>query len=475
MTRSDQARLPIESANQGADDAALRVPPRTPTFATRIKMTLFRALERASELRAGLRHDSASGSRVGSAVGTGLAPGALWVFVSTIGELNAIEPFLTLLLADLRPETLVLLTDRKIYRESFLAKYPRAFVYELDGTSRDLVQLMHAAPPRLVVLGEIPCLLFDAPCRLSFGAIYELKRRGVPVCLVNGWLYGQEPSSNLDRIEKTLFGRDYVSLLDLITVQNEEVRRTLVQYGADPARVIVTGNIKFDAMTPEHWTAHGKRSEHLLRSIVRGSRLCIVAGSVTDLADQRDVLKAFKHVSARLPSAFLILAPRHPEQKDRMATLKQYCVDAGYAVAFRTRLGDVALPDGTQVLILDTIGELRDYYSVATIAHVGRNHNLVEPLAYGKPVTTMGFWEPHHPAYPVYRLLVETGAVAELNSADQLGAEWLRMLSSRGLRATIGQESQAVLKELAGASARNLALLRRHLDLRRDVGGSPGL
>lgn len=440
--------------------------PSTPGFSLGAKMTLFRALEWASGVRARLR-EGGPGVRPAT---SDVAPGALWVFASTIGELNAIEPFMKLLLADLRPEALVLLTDRRSYRESYLAKYPRATVCELDGTSRGLAQLVRETPPRLLVIAEIPCVPFDAPCRLPFDAIYELKRRGIPVCVVNGWLYGDQPSSNLDRIEKALFGRDYLRLLDLVTVQNDDVRTALVQYGADPARVIVTGNVKFDAMAPEPWTPQGKRSELLLRSIVEGSRPCLVAGCITDLADQRNVLQAFKAVGAQLPSALLVLAPRHPDQKDRMAQLERYCADAEYAFAFRSRLGDSALPDALQVLVLDTLGELKDFYAAATVAHVGRNHNLLEPLAYGKPVTTTGLWEPQHPSYPVYRVLVEAGGVVELDSPDRLAAEWFAMLSDRAAHSTATQGIREVLEGLAGASARNLELLKREL---RFVGPVP--
>ena len=118
--------------------------------------------------------------------------------------------------------------------------------------------------------------------------VYELKRRGIPVCLVNGWLYGGKPSSFVDRIERALFGREYLRLLDLVTVQNDDVRSVLVRCGVDPSRVVVTGNAKFDAMATEPWTPRGKRSERLLRGMVESSRPCLVAGCVTDLADQRE-------------------------------------------------------------------------------------------------------------------------------------------------------------------------------------------
>ena len=113
--------------------------------------------------------------------------------------------------------------------------------------------------------------------------------------------------------------------------------------------------------------------------------------------------------------------------------------------------------------MLDTIGELRDFYAAATVAHVGRNHNLLQPLVYCKPVTTSGSREPQHPSYPVDQVLVEAGAIVEQDRPDRRAAELLRMLSERAARAGIAQSTQSVLSHLAGASARNLELLGRHL------------
>jgi 3-deoxy-D-manno-octulosonic-acid transferase len=121
------------------------------------------------------------------------------------------------------------------------------------------------------------------------------------------------------------------------------------------------------------------------------------------------------------------------------------------------------LPDTLQVLVLDTIGELKDFYAASTIAHVGRNHNLLEPLAYGKPVTTSGLWEPQHPSYPIYRLLVEASAIIEQDTPDRLAAEWLRVLSEGIAHPDLRQSACKVMEQLAGASARNLELLKREL------------
>lgn len=427
----------------------------------RLKWTLFRALERVAEFRGRLRRPAEdvpppSNPAPPFDVGTESA----WIFVSTIGELNAIEPFLRLFVAEVRPTPITLITDRRIYRESYRAKYPEAYVYEIDGTIADVKRLLRLTRPKLMLIAEIPCLLSDAPCRFPFAMVYEAKSRGVPVCLVNGWLYGDSPGSQLDAIECRLFYRDYVRLMDLITVQTEEVRRRMIEVGADPDRVVVTGNTKFDAVRFEQWSPKGTQSESILRSIAESGRPCVVAGCVTEYGDQVMILEAFKRILARLPNSLLVLAPRHPEKKDRMAALENVIGKYGLRYAFRTRIPDASLEPSLQCLVLNTMGELKDFYGIATVAYVGRDHNILEPLSLFKPVTISPGWEPRFPSYPVYCALVQSGAVKEVPDADGLGAIWYRLLSATRQPEAHITEVRKAIEPMRGASRRNLALLR---------------
>lgn len=431
----------------------------------RAKWAAFRTVEWLSEIRARLAQGGANAPvRANPAPPFGAGTPSAWIFVSTIGELNAVEPFLSRFVEAMRPTPITFLTDRLVYRESYLAKYPSAYVYEIDGTSADVKRLLRLTPPQLLLIAEIPCLPSDAPCRFPFAAIYEAKARGAPVVLVNGWLYGDGPGSRLDALERRLFQRDYVRLMDLITVQHEDARRRMLDAGADPRKVFVTGNTKFDAVRFQPWSWAGARSDVLLQSIAESGRPCVVAGCVTDHADQRLILSAFQRVLERIPNALLVLAPRHPEKKDRMAALEALVQERGLRGLFRTRAGNTLLDPDVQCLVLDTMGELRDFYGVASVAYVGRDHNILEPLSLDKPVTLSPGWEPRYPSYPVYRLLREAGAVRELADEASLAAEWIRLLSNPGVHAAQIQNLRGTLERLKGASAKNLELVLDVID-----------
>ena len=74
---------------------------------------------------------------------------ALWVFVSTVGELNAIDPLLKALVAHNEHLQLVLLTDRPHYRDIYLSRYPQAFVAIINGHSNEAARLAERYPPEL--------------------------------------------------------------------------------------------------------------------------------------------------------------------------------------------------------------------------------------------------------------------------------------------------------------------------------------
>ena len=422
-------------------------------WSTRLKWQLFRLLERASDLRG---NSAASQAQMTPPE----APtAALWVFVSTIGELNAIDPFLQELATRLSHLKLVLITDRPHYRASYLDRYPNAEVCVTLGHGDDARALARNYPAKLLVVAEIPCLPSDAPCRFSFAFLLEAKRRGAPALLVNGWLYHYAPTCRMDAIERSLFQRDYLRAFDFICVQTPDTQSQLIEAGAPSERVAVTGNIKFDAMRRAEWSPAQARSPQLLGALIDSARPVIVAGCVTNFAEQQMVLDAFAAVRARYPDALLVLAPRHPEVRERMQSLHEFLTQRALAAVFRSAIDDAPLHDEIACLVLDTMGDLRDFYAAATVAHVGADHNVLEPLGFGKPVTVAPGWESTYPSYPVYRMLFDQSALLEATDAAQLQTHWSHAIDARSGGGAHFMQTQAVLERARGAVARHFEVI----------------
>jgi 3-deoxy-D-manno-octulosonic-acid transferase len=422
-------------------------------FSTLIKWGVFRLLERLSDLKG----NSVAGHL---ALTVPAQPQAsLWVFVSTIGELNAIDPLLRKIVPSLPKLKLVLITDHPHYRDSYLARYPAAEICVTRGHSTDAATLAKHFPPQLLVVAEIPCWPSDGPCRFSFAFLLAAKHAGAATVLVNAWLYHYTPASRMDAIERSLFQADYVRAFDAVGAQTEETRQHLIAAGADPKRVQVVGNIKFDAMPPSDWSPALARSPAMLGALIASARPVILAGCITDYADQQMVLDAFVSVRKTHPDALLVLAPRHPEVSKHMEALRSFLEQRSLPDVFKSTVPDAPINTHTACLVLDTMGELRDFYAASTVAHVGVDHNVLEPLGFGKPVTVGAGWNTTYPSYPVYRLLMDAHTLLEATSADQLASTWLDLINNAEHYSSNVHAIGQALAQARGAVARHLNLL----------------
>jgi 3-deoxy-D-manno-octulosonic-acid transferase len=417
-----------------------------------LRLAAFGALDAASQLRTPSKPavsggEPATGSR------------SLWLYVTTIGELNAVDPLVGPLLQALGQPPLTLITNHPHYVDAYLKKHPAARVEVMDGSATQVRALVKRCPPCMLVVAEIPCLLHDAPCRFSYATQRAARRAGAPAVLVNGWLYGYQPPSRMDRLERLLFDRDYVRGFDLMLVQTDEVRRRLLDVGADPGRVEVTGNLKFDAMRASSAGVSLGPLGQVVQAYAQGP--VVVAGSVTETEDQRQMLEAFAALRVASPGARLVLAPRHPENVERMARLQGLLQDAGCGHQYRSQI-DVQQALAEPVLVLDTMGELRDCYGAATFAYVGTDHNVLEPLSFGRDVYVSGAWEPTYPSYPVYQQMLRVGAIAAVDHIRDLGPLWVERMRDpqRALAGGARPRLDDLLAPSFGALRRDLAALR---------------
>lgn len=422
------------------------------TWSHKLKWSAFRALEALSDLKG----NEAAGQLDVEIPATPKA--ALWVFASTIGELNAVEPLLRTLHQRSQHLQLVLISDHAHYRDSYRSRYPAAVFCVTRGHSRDASALVRHYPPKALVIAEIPCYPAEAPCRFSSAFVFAAKNAGAQIAIINGWLYGYAPACKLDDLERRLLSADYLKSIDAICVQTEQVRQTLITLGAPTTKIHVVGNLKFDAMQHQDWSPERSRCPKLLQSLLQSQRPIVVAGCMTDEAEQARVVSAFASLHQSLPTAVLILAPRHPEVPANLQTIDRLLAEHQLTYSLRTQTPDQAFPPSRAGLVLDTLGELRDFYAAATVAHVGVDHNVLEPLSFQIPVTVCPGWNSTYPSYPVYSVLKSHGALHEASSATELVNIWQRFQPPiRPPMPTI--HSTHILSTLSGANTRHLDAL----------------
>jgi tetraacyldisaccharide-1-P 4'-kinase len=182
----------------------------------------------------------------------------------------------------------------------------------------------------------------------------------------------------------------------------------------------------------------------------------LVAGSVL-AGEEEAVLEAFAAVRARFPSALLVFAPR---KTDRFTAAAEIVVRCGFRCLRRTAADlSAAFPADTDVLLLDTVGELAAVYQLAAAVFVGGSlvpaggHNILEPAAFGK----VPIFGPHMENFRNLAEEFRAGQAALVVAGGQeLGRVWLELLEDEPRRTALGRSARSIVERNQGATERTL-------------------
>jgi 3-deoxy-D-manno-octulosonic-acid transferase len=381
------------------------------------------------------------GERFGWGPASPPAP-SLWLHAVSLGEMTAAAP-LVRALRSRYPQTPLLLTTatptgRARARDLYGAAVDVRFLpYDTPGA---VARFMDRTRPRLAILMET---------ELWPNLFRQCERRRVPLVLASARL----SAKSVARYRR--FGglfRGIFSASSLIAAQTREDAERFMAIGAPSARIQVVGNIKFDVQVSEEVMARGGA----LRASLGAGRPVWIAGS-THAGEEEQVLAAHRRLRTEQPTALLLLVPRHPDRFDAVAEQLRHG-----AVRFTRRSGG-ELPDGaTQVVLVDTVGELAALYAAADVAFVGGSlvpiggHNLLEPAALGLPVLT---GPSHFASQDIARLLIQQGAALEVQDAGELAAALARLLGDLTERQRMGAVGRRLVESNRGSVARLLELI----------------
>jgi 3-deoxy-D-manno-octulosonic-acid transferase len=376
-----------------------------------------------------------------------LAPGSLWLHAVSAGEVQAAAPLVRALLRAEPQLRLLVTTATPAGRARAAALYPAADIRYLPIDVPGCVRRFLARTrPRAGVILETE--LWPALYAGARGA-------GIPLVLASARLSARSVR-RYGRV--AAFARKVLAGVSIGAQSDADAARFLA-IGADPGRLEVTGNLKFD-YEPHAGLAAAAAA---WRVALGADRPVWVAGS-THAVEEDAVLDAHRRLLERFPDALLVLVPRHPP---RFAEVEQALGATG--LEFVVRRGPGALPDGSRtakVLLLATLGELEIAYAAADAAFVGGTlvpvggHNLIEPAAAGRPVL-FGPW--HANALVMAELLRQARAGAEVADATALGEALLNWFAQPDERLAAGARGAAALAAGRGAASRTAALVLRAL------------
>lgn len=371
---------------------------------------------------------------------------AVWVHAVSVGESIAALALIEKLIAANPPRSVLVTTTtptgsarvRAALGDRVLHTYTP---YDLPDVVARFIARMR--PRRVIVMEtELWPNLFRA-----------LAAARIPIVVANARL-SPRSFANYLRIRRSM--KRILADTRLIAAQSEPDAQRFVRLGADPDRVVVTGNLKFDQALPEAQLAAGAQ----WREAWGEARPVWVAAS-THEGEEDIALRAHAQVLQKFPQALLLLVPRHPQRFDAVSRLSE---KSGLAHARRSAAALPAALDKVQVLLGDSMGEMPAYFAASDVAFVAGSlvpvggHNVLEPAAAGVPV----LFGPHMFNFEQARtVLLDAGAAQQLAGEADLAPAVCALLADRDARDAMARAGRAVMSANRGALQRLLALLEK--------------
>jgi 3-deoxy-D-manno-octulosonic-acid transferase len=392
----------------------------------------------------------------------------IWLHCVSVGETQAARPLARVLLEKFPNHKLVVstvtLTGQRVAREVFRSEAAAVIYFPFDWAWTVRRALRHVNPAVVLVMETELWPRFLLECR----------RRNIPVALVNGRL--SEKSFRRYKLIRSFIKR-VLGCLDLALMQSEADAERIRVLGLESVRVEVSGNVKFDllASTDEHALTEDLRA----RFGFAQTRPLIIAAS-THAMEERIALEAFKLLRATQSGseARLLIAPRHPERFDEVAALLSSSGLKWSRRAAPHREEDKA----ADVILLDSIGELRAAYTLAQLVFVGGSiaptggHNVLEPAACGACIVTGAHTNNFTAiinAFLERDALIQLPPLREEEAPAELARVFAELLSDETRRHEMRARAKEVLDENRGATTYTADRIVKLLKNRDGVGKHP--
>ncbi len=263
----------------------------------------------------------------------------------------------------------------------------------------------------------------------------ESARRGAKIAVVNGRI-SERSMSRYMRLHR-LF-HDALGHAHLILTQSKEDARRYAKFDLG-TKIIVSGNTKIEAPETEMASEAAIRPE--LMAFAAGRKI-FVAGS-TAPGEDAIVANAYRRLRKEFPQLALTIAPRHLDRKPEVENaLRAASLD--YVKASELNL---ATARDANVLILDTMGELRSFYRRAAIAFVGGSlapgrggQNPAEPALVDVPVLIGPY---HENQQQIVSSMVSAGGARIVKDARDIVSEASKWLGDDAARKAAGRSAHA--------------------------------
>ena len=378
--------------------------------------------------------------------------GTIWIHAVSVGEVNLIGPVFDRLVSRYPDRVIVISTSTDSGYDVACRRFgaERVFFCPLDF-SWAVRRVLRQLKPDLLLLAEL---------ELWPNLIQQARKADVDVMVINARL-SDRSARGYQRA--AYFTEPVFRSLTRVECQDESSAANFTACGTPAGRIAISGSLKFDH-APE------TRDCVEVQSRIRWAgvdpwHVVWVVGS-TGSGEESMALQIYNRLRDRHGELRLVLVPRHPERFDGVANeiRQQGLLD-------HRRSRGASLEDSKwendRVILVDTIGELRYWWGVGTLATVGGSfgdrggQNMLEPAGYGSAVS---FGPDTRNFVQISQRLLDAAAAVRVRDATELQAFIERCLIDVPAADSLGRAARKVVATHRGATDRTMMAIKELLD-----------
>lgn len=363
---------------------------------------------------------------------------SLWIHAVSVGEVLSLQNLIRKI-KEGHPDWVIHFssltnTGMRIAREK-LAEADYIFFIPLDF-KWIVRRFFRRLKPRVVIIAE---------SEFWPNFLREANRQTGSILLINGRI---SPRSFKRYKRFKLLTKNILKNIEFFLVQTEKDKENLERIGVISDHIEVAGNLKSEVNLP---ILSEEELLRLKRNInISETKKVIIAGSIRK-GEENQLLRAYTKARSIKENLLFILAPRHP---DRVNDVEKICNNYPFRIKRRS---EVVPGMEWDILILDTIGELAQFYALSDVAFIGGSlipwggHNLLEPAFYGKPI----FFGPHMENFSDLAARFVSAQAARISSKEEDLVEMFLIQDERYFR-EMGNKAKATLSTLQGATEKTI-------------------
>ena len=368
----------------------------------------------------------------------------IWIHTVSIGEFLSITPLIKRLQQEKKKNIVITFatkTGRRVAEKNISDITCLFFPIDLYPVMKGAISRIN---PEIIAIVET---------ELWPNLLQIASKQKIPVVLLNGRI---SPFSYPKYKRIRFFSKRVLPLFSAITMRSEEEAEKIIYLGAEKVKVEVVGSMKFDLAYEMSKTVNPDEVREKLG--IERDRRVVVFGSLHP-EEEEEIINIAEKILKKFPDILTVIVPRYLDKTRVYSALDKRCMDY-------VRRSELPSSKAYSIIVVDTYGELNNFYSISELAFVGASlyrwggQNPIEPTAFKKPV----LFGPYHWHFKEeWKKIKEGGGGIEVENYEALYQKVSYLLENPSLCKQIGENGYSVLLKNMGATERNLAVLSRFL------------